>query len=310
MTDANTHWRNAIALPESPMLSVLVPIYAHDVTPLLAALDAPRRRAHIEVILLDDASPTPAPRDAARAAAQQSELSVQMIALAANGGRSAARNRLLQASRAPHVLFLDADMIPDHPDFLDRWCDVISAQHPAVAFGGFTVDRAPVHRSTSLHRYVSRRSDCRSAEVRNADPAQFTTTSNLLVRRDVLDEIAFDEAFSGWGWEDVDWALRVHAKHPILHIDNTATHAGLDSDAALLRKAESAGANYRRLVDKHIDQVRNFRSFRAANLLKHLPLRWSKPALKALATAAPAPLLVRSAAYKAFRTLTYAEHLR
>lgn len=311
-TTAQT-WRNAAAAAQThaPRLSVLTPVYATDTSALLKALGKTRHIQDVELILLDDASPSPAPVQAIREVGATLALPITLIAAQENVGRAKARNRLIANAAGAYVLLLDADMIPDTDDFLDTWLALIEARTPAVAFGGFTVDQAPRLRETALHRFISLRSDCRDAEARNRDPAQFTTTSNLLVRKDVLLETPFDEAFSGWGWEDVEWALRVNARHPILHVDNTATHAGLDDEATLLRKAAQAGPNYRRLVEKHPGAVRGFRSYQAASRLAKAPgLRYGRPLLSAMVQWRLLPIPVRHIAYKLFRTLTYAEHLK
>jgi glycosyltransferase involved in cell wall biosynthesis len=310
-SDEKVLWRNTIAPPEHPRLSVVTPVYMHDATPLLRALAQTQQGSFVEIILIDDASPQAWPVAAIKAGAETLPLSIQLIEGQVNQGRSAARNCLLRYARADHILFLDADMIPDDSAFLDRWLDLITHNDPDIAFGGFTLQHARSCPKTALHRFVSLRSDCRSAAQRQIDPAQFTTTSNLLVKRSVLNQIPFDEAFFGWGWEDVDWALRASRQFAIMHVENTATHNGLDDTDALLRKAAQAGANYRRLVDKHPNAVQRFRSFQLAKHLSRWPfLLRLKSHCAELARFHSAPLVLRSAAYKLFRTLTYAESLR
>ncbi len=303
-------WRNGVAQPASPSLSILTPVYDHDASPLIAGLARGRVRDRVEIILLDDGSPDAAVVQALKATASKLDLPISIVEGRSNVGRSRARNRLVDLACGGHVLLLDADMIPDADDFLDRWISLIHKAAPAIAFGGFSVSQAPHTRDTALHRFVSIRSDCRRAADRARDPAQFTTTSNLLIRRDVIAAIPFDESFAGWGWEDVEWALRAQAVHKILHIDNTATHAGLDDEDTLLRKARQGAANYRRLFDKHPAAVQAFRSFRAARRLKAVPgVMALRPMLERLVRARAAPLSARNAAYKLFRTLTYAQAL-
>jgi glycosyltransferase involved in cell wall biosynthesis len=283
----------------------------HNTTDLIAGLSKARHAAKAEVIFVDDASPQAWPRETIKACADQSPLAVTLLESHDNLGRSGARNLLLQHARAHHVLFLDADMIPDRDDFLDEWIAVIEDRAPAVAFGGFTLQKAPRTRRNALHHFVSARSDCRPALQRRQDPAQFTTTSNLLVQRSVLHAIPFDEGFSGWGWEDVDWALRAAKQYEITHVDIPATHAGLDDADILLRKADRAGPNYRRLVDRHPDAVARFRSYQIAKRLTKVPmLEFAKRIFAQLMLFDRAPLPLRAAAYKLFRTLTYAQALK
>jgi glycosyltransferase involved in cell wall biosynthesis len=304
---------NSVADAEQkPVLSVLVPFFRDDPTPILLACREASRRlgGRVEFVLHDDGSADMVLLNKITRTMAGLASPVFLYISPNHQGRSATRNALVATARAHHVLFLDADMIPDHDAFLDHWLEAASQPETAIAFGGFSVAQTQRASATDLHYFLSRRADCRSAADRMRDPAQFTTTSNLLVRRDVLEAFPFDGDFRGWGWEDVDWALRVAEAHPILHIDNPATHAGLDSVPTLLRKYREAGPNYRRLALKHPDAVRRFRSWQAAQRLRAIPgHRAARPILALLARTRIAPLLLRHAALKLFRTSIYAEHL-
>jgi len=170
------------------------------------------------------------------------------------------------------------------------------------------VDSAPSDRATALHRALAKRADCLPAAVRRRRPEKYVFTSNLLVRRDVFETERFDEAFRGWGWEDVEWGMRVARRWPIVHLDNTATHLGLDEAGTLARKYEQSAANFARVVAAHPDFVRRYPSFRMARLLRLAPLRtlW-RPMLKNVATGSLAPLTVRVFAAKFYRASLYAE---
>jgi glycosyltransferase involved in cell wall biosynthesis len=291
-----------------PALSVLIPFFGDDPRPLLRTLDRQARRLAglIEVLVLDDGTPDPSLASAVKAEVAGLACSVRLIRLSKNEGRAKGRNRLVRHARASHLLFLDSDMAPDRADFLARWLAAPQG-NVAVIFGGFTVETAPPSPATAVHRALSRRSDCLSAAERRLTPEKYVFTSNLLVRRDVLEAEPFDEGFQGWGWEDVEWAMRVSRRWPIEHIDNTATHLGLDTVEALARKYEQSAGNFARVRQAHPDIVARYPSFRAARALKRAPFRraW-RPALRQLARS-PAPLQVRAFALKLYRASLYAE---
>jgi len=209
---------------------------------------------------------------------------------------------------SPAGPFLDSDMLPDRPDFLQVWLDLIAAENPAVAFGGFSLDQAPVRPDHALHRAMAGHSDCLPATERARMPEKHVFTSNLLVRRDVFEAEGFDEGFAGWGWEDVEWGMRVARRWPIAHIDNTATHLGLDPAPVIAAKYEQSAANFARVVATHRAVVETYPSYRAARLLKRAPLRglW-RPLLKAYALAEAAPLKSRAFAMRLYRAALYAE---
>jgi glycosyltransferase involved in cell wall biosynthesis len=292
-----------------PELSVLIPFHGDDPRPLLVMLD---RQAGVlgdavELVVLDDGDPRPAAGDAVAACVRALAAPARLIRLSRNEGRAKGRNRLARHARAPHLLFLDSDMAPDAMDFLARWLELARKDVP-VAFGGFTVEAAPPDPATALHRAMSRRSDCLTAAERSRTPEKYVFTSNLLVRRAVFEAERFDEGFRGWGWEDVEWGMRVARRWPVLHVDNTAAHLGLDPAETLTAKYEQAAANFARVVAAHPDVVRRYPSFRAARALRAAPLRrlW-RPLLKRLAVASGAPLLLRVFAAKTYRAALYAE---
>jgi len=293
-----------------PALSVLIPFLRDDPCPLLRALEEEASSAEglVELVVLDDGSGDEA---LARAVAEQiggMRLPVRFVRLQRNEGRAGGRNRLAANARARHLLFLDSDMRPATRDFLGPYLRLIRAEDPPVVFGGFCVERDPGRSEHALHRALAQRSDCACAKVRALSPEKYVFTSNLLVRRDVFEAETFDEAFSGWGWEDVEWGMRVAQRFGVRHIDNPAVHLGLDAPAALAEKYEQSIANFARVVARHPEVVARYPSYRLARLLKRAPARGLiRAALKRTALAAHAPMLARVAAIKAYRAALYAE---
>jgi len=296
---------NAAWAQAQPRLSVLIPTYRDDPSALLKALDDPSAGA--EIVVLDDGGGDQALAERIARRIEALRTPARFVRLSGNQGRAKGRNRLASHARGEHLLFLDSDMLPDTPDFLSRWAAVADTGAP-VAFGGFTLDQTPPRPETALHRAMALRSDCTRAPERAKAPEKHVFTSNLLVRRDVFETIGFDEGFAGWGWEDVEWAMRVVRRHPILHVDNTASHLGLDAAATLAGKYEQSAANFARVVHSHRDIVSAYPSYKVAKALKAVPLRavW-RPALKRLALAEAAPIPLRAFAMRLYRASLYVE---
>jgi len=261
-------WKDA-----KPAVSVLIPFLRDDPAELLTLLDeeAASVGGAVEIVVLDDGT-----RDAAltsRLAGQikAMALPVRLITLPANEGRSIGRNRLASAARGGSLLFLDSDMRPDHRRFLRDWADLAAREDPAVAFGGFSLLQAPTDARFAVHRAMAARSECVPWMERARQPEKYVYTSNLLVRRDVFEAEAFDPGFTGWGWEDVEWAMRVSRRFRVVHLDNPATHMGLDTVAALAGKYEQSAPNFARMAQRHPSIVAAYPSYKAARLLKRLP---------------------------------------
>jgi glycosyltransferase involved in cell wall biosynthesis len=292
-----------------PQLSVLIPFLRDDPRDLLALLDreADLLGSMVEIVILDDGTGNAALTSALKAAIATMALPVHLITLSENEGRSKGRNRLSEAARGDYLLFLDSDMRPDTDCFLTNWI-AIAEDRPAIVFGGFSLLQAPTDARFAVHRSMAARSDCVAAHVRSEAPEKFVFTSNLLVRRDVFDTEGFDPAFTGWGWEDVEWAMRVSRTHPILHIDNPATHMGLDTVEALAGKYAQSAANFARVVARHPDIVSGYPSFRAARLLKKVPgLAVLRPVLRQAALSPLMPVPARSFALRLYRAALYAD---
>jgi glycosyltransferase involved in cell wall biosynthesis len=301
----NPAWPDA-----APTVSVLIPFLRDDPTVLLDVLDreAGALAGAVEIVMLDDGTGDDALARRLTAMAAGLALPTRLETLTANVGRAKGRNRLAAQARGRWLLFLDSDMLPDSAGFLAAYLALIAETSPAVVFGGFSLLQAPPRPEHALHRRMALASDCASVAQRRAAPEKYVYTSNLLVRRDVFEAIGFDEAFSGWGWEDVEWAMRVQRTHPITHIDNTATHLGLDPAPAMAAKYEQSAANFARVVKAHLEVVSRYPSYRVARVLKRAPMRdvW-RPMLKALALAERAPLPARALAMRLYRAALYVE---
>lgn len=289
---------------QTPRLSVLIPFYRESPEALLRALTP---TDDVEIILLDDGSQQDALTQSASSTIDTLSLPATLITLSRNEGRARGRNRLTQAARGAYFLCLDADMLPDAPDFLARWL-AETDKTPAVVFGGFSLKQAPKDKAFAIHRQMAARSDCLDAATRARTPEKYVFTSNLLIRRDVFAVQDFDADFTGWGWEDVEWAMRVARDFGVEHIDNPATHMGLDPTPVLMRKYEQSVANFARVVQKHPEVVSSYPSYKVARLIRRFPLRGAlKAVLATMVRVEAVPVRWRAFALRLYRATLYAE---
>ncbi|MEM9054194.1 MAG: glycosyltransferase family A protein [Pseudomonadota bacterium] len=292
-------------------LSICVPAFRDTADALLASLVRLAGADQCTLLIFDDGS---CDEEVTRQLARQILRfpgPARLITAPQNAGRSHARNRLLALAETDWILFLDADMRPDEDDFLTRYLEALDeATEPTLIPGGFTLKHAHPTEETLLHASQSRTSECVTAEVRGQEPGRYVFTSNILVHRAILDAVQFDDGFTGWGWEDVDWGLRIADEFPIDHIDNTATHLGLDTDAALMAKYAGSGANFARAIERHPEALKSTPLYKAAYRLARMP---GRSVLKSIAGFVAQrrwlPTKLRLFALKLYRAAVYAKAL-
>lgn len=301
--------KSAYAARSKPTLSVLVPYYRDDPTDLLEhLLSQMAGRKDIEVLIYDDGTGDVEMNTKACAVVKDATSSVRLLLASKNRGRAFARNMLKQHARADWVLFLDADMRPVKDHFLDDYVSLIEENVADVIFGGFEVPKSTDDPDRELHRAFSEISDCLSLADRQRHGPQYVCSSNLCVKKSVLEAEPFDPEFSGWGWEDSEWAARVGAKFPLVHADIPALHLGLETTDTLLRRFKDSGQNYHRFTSKHPDLAQSLTLFNMTLRLRRIPgQKIMRPFLKGLVKLRLVPVRLRLLALKLWRASWYAE---
>ena len=304
-----THIKSLKQKREKPKLSVLIPYYKDDPTALLhALLSQTAEQEDVEILIYDDGTNDAELNAKVCAAVKSAHSPVQLMIAHNNKGRSAARNALQENARAGWVLFLDADMRPVSHRFLKDYVSLIEGKVADIIFGGFTVPEKAETADQELHRALSQVSDCLSLTARQAAGPQFVASSNLAVRKAVLAAEGFDNGFTGWGWEDSEWAARVAKKFTLIHADIPALHLGLESTETLLRRFKTSGHNYVRFTQKHPDIAKTLSLFKISQKLRKMPgQKMMRPFLRLAVKLNVMPMKLRLFALKLWRASHYAE---
>ncbi len=307
---SETIFTNAVKVAGPLALTIATPFFRNDPSKLIDILSGQIAGKAVELIVVDDGSQDQAVTAKLEATLKRLAVPASLITLHVNQGRSAARNRLIAGAKAPVILFLDSDMAPDTPGFVADWLKLALDPSTEIAYGGFSTLQVPDCAALALAKMVAEQSECLAASVRQSRGALAVATSNLLVRKTILDDTPFDAGFYGWGWEDVDWALRAEAKgYGVLHVDIPATHLGLDNAATLLDKFAKAGPNFRRMVERH-PSMATLPGTKLARILAHVPARsWIKSVVKCIVLFHALPLAIRSRGARLWRALWAADTL-
>lgn len=259
-----------------PLLSVLVPVFDRDIAPLANALLEEIRGQdlghQVEIVFVDDASPDRTLAAANRVAIDALGSSfARLLELPRNLGRAGARNRLMAEAEGAWLLFLDADVMPDRKDFLGAYLESCRPES-AVVCGGISYALCPEPEPAySFYLFYGRRASVAPAATRNHCPWRWLFTANVMVRRDVALAVPFEERFHGYGYEDMEWGVRIGQLYQVVHIDNPVTHLGLLTKQVLQEKVRQAAPNHVLFETLHPDEAGQLRSSRLARRLAVLP---------------------------------------
>ncbi len=292
-------------------IDICIPVYKTDPTPLILQLAGQNGAGRAALRVYDDGSGDPDLIHRIRQALARFPGRTTLTEGFENKGRSVARNALLSAAESNWLLLLDCDMRLPDDGFLDAYRAVAMGQAgPCCIVGGFQIDPESVTRETRLHALQSMLSDCLPAQVRSTDPGRYVYTSNIFMHRTIAESVRFDEGYSGWGWEDVDWGLRIVSQYPVHHIDNPAVHMGLDTTPSILRKYVESVQNFRRMLESHPDTVARMPIYQWAHQFARLPGCGALIFMaRSCANAAILPPRLRLVALKVYRAGLYGSEL-
>ena len=254
-------------------LSIIIPVRNWDlgflVDKLMAEIDSRGYENRLEIIIVDDHSAAEY-RTVNRRHVKGSGC-ISYNELPGRIGRAAIRNDLLDRASGEYLLFLDADVIPDSPDFLQSYFDCIKRQEKVVCGGVSYKSRVLDDKKFDFYLYKGKRTEWLPAETRQKTAWRYLFTANVLIKRSVLDRISFDERFSGYGYEDIEWGIRIDKAVGVLHIDNSCSHLGLVEKKAAFSRMRESMQNYLLLQTLHPEVFEQAGIQSVVNRLQRLP---------------------------------------
>lgn len=219
------------------MLSILIPTYNWDVTPLVDLLHQELKETTIpfEIIVLDDAS-------VSDKQAKNKEINTltncSFSILPNNIGRSAIRNLLASKAQYNWLLFLDADTLPTNKNFIQCYLNEILDKRQVIVGGVAYKDNG---NSKKIRWKLGKKVEEKTADYRRQNPYKYFFTGNFLIKKSVFKTIRFDESLKKYGYEDLVFAKALHTKNiPVFHIDNTVFHLGIDDNEKFIAKTKEA----------------------------------------------------------------------
>lgn len=251
-------------------ISVIVPTF-NNRSVLEKTLDALQtqtfRAADYEIIVVDDGS-----TDGTAEMVEAMRGPVQIRSLTqSNLGRAAARNLGARAAQGRILLFIDSDI----------WATsgVLAAHHrhyPAGAGRRGVQGRSVTHpdaRTTTFMKTRDITPDLTVRRRRNLSPVHINARNFSILRAEFETVGGFDERFTGYGWEDIELAVRLRGRGVVFDYEPDALsyHFHVETLDGLRRKMRQMGEGAVYFARKH-------RSLRLALFLEILPallpLKW------------------------------------
>ncbi|MBQ9508342.1 MAG: glycosyltransferase family 2 protein [Bacteroidales bacterium] len=259
------------------MLSVLIPIYNHDVNNLVTTLDQQLTQSGIpyEIILADDCSDN---LDYRKRNENLSRLaSVQYIQNQSNMGRAKIRNRLADAAQYPYLLFIDCDATVQHQDYIKKNLKAIEKMQKEPLFvinGGIAYQAEKPDSKYFLRWYYGKKREEESADKRASQSYHHFTPFNVVITKSLFQCINFDESLTSYGHEDTLFGCQLKEQEiPYLHIDNHLIHNGLDTNEEFLKKIRVSIGNLTKLsedqnINKHLlEDNKLLKAYRSCSII-------------------------------------------
>ncbi len=236
-------------------ISVIVPTYnnRHVLEKTLEALQAQTFPAQeYEIVVADDGSTD---GTAGMVQAMSGRLPIRYLAQA-HAGRSAARNQAARAARGRILLFVDSDI----------WAmpGLLAAHHrhyPPQARKLGVQGRSLTHPDARVTPFMKAKDITPDLTVRrrhNLSPVHIITRNFSILRGEFEAAGGFDEAFTGYGWEDIELAMRLRSRGVTFDYepDALAYHYHIETLEGLRQKLRQAGGGAVYFWRKHGRPVR------------------------------------------------------
>ncbi len=215
------------------MLSILIPVYAYDVTPLATELERQGEKLGVpfEIIIFDDGSHSEINNENELLNSLEH---VNFEVLESNVGLSDNRNLLAQASKYDNLLFIDGDSLV-RSDFLKNYLSSIH-DRTEVIYGGRIHPENYADKNSLRWKYGKFIEDKTAAE-RKRHPYRSTLFNNTLVKKSIFEKVRFKKKLTKYGHEDTLFSFHLKKlKSKIQHIDNPVIHGDIDSNRIFLQK--------------------------------------------------------------------------
>jgi len=226
-------------------LSILIPTYGFDcrelVSDLRALCEKSTLNSQYEIIVIDDGSKNALICD--RNSKINEWKNCYFSEQSENTGKAILLNRAVKRAIFPFVLLIDCDAKVCSELFITNYLKVAEAAD--VICGSIITSKAYLRTANKLRfKYEMAANRIRKQKFMNAHPYNYFTTFNVLLKKNIFDQIQFNEEIRSYGYEDTLFGLDLK-NHciTIKYIENPLIHTGIDDNETFLLKTETALQN-------------------------------------------------------------------
>jgi glycosyltransferase involved in cell wall biosynthesis len=256
------------------MLSILIPTYNYNVYPLVLELkeQADYLGIEYEILVQDDASFSKLNTK------NQNINTIKNCFFFINNynlGRGKNLNSLVAKAKFEWVLFLDCDTFPTQKNFIKKYISATGKNY-SIVFGGIVYENKQPEKKALLRWFYGQKREALSVSNRNKNQAYSALTSNLLIKKEILEKYPFDDSIKKYGYEDLCFFTILNANNfKVTHIQNPAYHLALETSDLFLKKTRTALENLVFLERSNKLSVKESKIIAAQQKLENLKLTTS-----------------------------------
>lgn len=231
------------------MLSILIPTYNYSTVSLVQELKNQLSKIDLkfEILVLDDAS------NNQEIINENLKINLiencQYIINSENLGRGLNINKLVSLSKYENLLIMDCDTFPKDKLFIERYYNSIKKSNDSVVYGGIDYQKTKPKDEEMLRWIYGKKRERIDLKTRIENPYHYVLTSNILIKKAVLERFPFPEYIKTYGFEDLVLVLNLKENHiPIIHIENPSIHLNLEKSIVFIEKYHSSLKNLKFLI--------------------------------------------------------------
>ncbi|MCV9928335.1 glycosyltransferase family 2 protein [Flavobacterium sp. LS1R49] len=220
------------------MLSILIPVYNYNVSPLVEALHKQCLECKIEfeIICQDDGS-----NSKLNKANNKINLleNCFFISLSENIGLSSNRNLLASKAKYSNLLYIDGDSIVINKSYIQNYLDNI--KNSDIIHGGRIHPIIVSSNKQKLRWKYGKIIEDKTVSQRNLAIYKTLLFNNTLIKKEHFNQIKFDSSLTKYGHEDTLFAYEVSKSNfNVKHIDNAIEHGDIDESKIFISKVKNS----------------------------------------------------------------------